>query len=525
MYLEKMLGKNSGVFITLINKENYFVFQPMLPEVISGSIQIQNIINPIRRLCPRVNLKVREVESIDLERQVVTTSPGLRPVHNEVKYDHLVLGLGNVMDFSQLPGLHQHGFPFKNLGDALHLRNHVIHVLEEADMEKDAAFRKALLTFVVAGGGFSGVETAAELNDFVRAASREYRNLNPSEVRVVLLHMGDLILPELGPELGGFADKLLRRRKVEIRYGTRLEGATAEAALLPDGEKLPTKTLIATVPSGPHPLCVDLPCKKERGRIVVNEYLEVPDFPGVWALGDCAWIPDLKTDGICPPTAQYAVREGKIVANNIMAAIQGGKKKQFEFTALGMAGALGHHSAVAQLFGKINLSGILAWLFWRAIYWAKLPGLERKFRVGIDWFLDGILPKDIVQIKTGRSHSIAYERYGAGEVIFRQGDVGDRVYSLVSGEVEVVEQLDGTEKILARLSPGEFFGEMALINDEPRVAAVRAVTNVDVLIIYRQDFEALLDHVPGMKQIFNQVMEEHLAEGEATDATPSKGDG
>jgi NADH dehydrogenase len=190
-----------------------------------------------------------------------------------------------------------------------------------------------------------------------------------------------------------------------------------------------------------------------------------------------------------------------------------------------MAGALGHHSAVAQLFGKINLSGILAWLFWRAIYWAKLPGLERKFRVGIDWFLDGILPKDIVQIKTGRSHSIAYERYGAGEVIFRQGDVGDRVYSLVSGEVEVVEQLDGTEKILARLSPGEFFGEMALINDEPRVAAVRAVTNVDVLIIYRQDFEALLDHVPGMKQIFDQVMEEHLAEGEATDATLSKGDG
>ena len=157
MYLEKMLGKNSGVFITLINKENYFVFQPMLPEVISGSIQIQNIINPIRRLCPRVNLEVREVESIDLERQVVTTSPGLRPVPNEVKYDHLVLGLGNVMNFSQLPGLHQHGFPFKNLGDALHLRNHVIHVLEEADMEKDAAFRKALLTFVVAGGGFSGV--------------------------------------------------------------------------------------------------------------------------------------------------------------------------------------------------------------------------------------------------------------------------------------------------------------------------------------------------------------------------------
>jgi NADH dehydrogenase len=525
MYLDKMLGRNSDIDITLINKENYFVFQPMLPEVISGSIQIQNIINPIRRLCPRVNLEVREVESIDLERQVVTTSPGLRPVPNHVKYDHLVVGLGNVMNFSQLPGLHQHGFPFKNLGDALHLRNHLIHVLEEADMEKDASFRKALLTFVVAGGGFSGVETAAELNDFVRAASRDYRNLDPNEVRVILLHLGDLILPELSPELGRFADQLLKRRKVEIRYGTRLAGATAEAALLPDDERIPTKTLVATVPSGPHPLCVDLPCKKERGRIVVNEFLEVPEFPGVWALGDCAWIPDVKTGDICPSTAQYAVREGKCVAANIMASIQGGKKKQFEFTALGMASALGHHSAVAQLFGKIRLSGFLAWLFWRAIYWAKLPGLERKIRVGIDWFLDTLLPKDIVQIKTGRSHSMSYERYGAGDVIFRQGDVGDRVYSLVNGKVEVVKEVDGTEKVLASLGPGEFFGEMALINDEPRVAGVRAVTSVDVLSIYRQDFGALLDHIPGMKQIFDQVMEEHLAGDKPPDSTLLTGGG
>jgi len=175
-----------------------------------------------------------------------------------------------------------------------------------------------------------------------------------------------------------------------------------------------------------------------------------------------------------------------------------------------MAAALGHRSAVAELFGKIKLSGFLAWLFWRAIYWTKLPGFERKFRVGVDWFLDMVLPKDIVQIKTGRSHSISEEHYQAGETIFRQGDVGDRVYSLISGEVEVIREDGGKVKVLAKLGPGDCFGEMALLSDEPRNAGIRAASNVDTVSIYRRDFQELLHHVPGMREIFERVMNEHL---------------
>ena len=185
MYLEKIFGGRREVETTLVNSENYFVFQPMLPEVISGSVEIQHIINPIRRLCRHTNLNMREIQSIDLDRKVIITSPGFRPTLQHIEYDYLVVALGTVMNFSRMPGLKQHAFQFKNIGDALHLRNHIIRVLEEADIEHDEELRRAQLTFVVAGGGFSGVETAAELNDFVRFAARHYRRLDPADVRVV----------------------------------------------------------------------------------------------------------------------------------------------------------------------------------------------------------------------------------------------------------------------------------------------------------------------------------------------------
>ena len=505
MYLEKIFRRHPDVEITLINNANYFVFQPMLPEVISGSIEIQHVINPIRRLCPRTNLHMREVQAIDLDRKVVTTSPGFRPTLQRIEYDHLVIGLGTVMNFSRMPGLQQHALQFKNLGDALHLRNHIIHVLEEADIEKDEDLRRSQLTFIVAGGGFSGVETAAELNDFVRTAARHYRHLDPNEVRVILLHSGDRILPELSYDVGVFAYRLLQKRGVHIRFNTRLAGATAEGAILEPGEKMPARTLVATVPAGPHPLIAGLPCQKTQGRILVNDRLEVPDYPGVWALGDCAWIPDSREGGSCPPTAQYAVREAKCVARNIAASMNGGELKRFRFSSIGMSAALGHRSAVAEILG-VKIWGILAWIIWRTIYWAKLPGIERKLRVGVDWFLDLILPPDIVQIKTARSRTLNQEHFGPGEIVFREGDHGDRVYLIVKGEVDVVQESGGRPQILARLCAGECFGEMALLTDAPRNATIRAVGDLDVLSVYREDFQTLLMHLPGLRQIFDNLM-------------------
>lgn len=509
MRLEKLLRKDPTVEVGLVSKENYLVFQPMLPEVISGSIGILDTISPIRRLCPSTNLYSREVEFIDLKNRVVMMGSGFRPRPYKLEYDHLVIALGSVTSFVGQPGVAEHAMPFKYLGDGLVLRNHVIHALEEADMEIDPGVRSALLTFVVAGGGFSGVEVVAELDDFVRKVARSFRRIDPRTIRVILLHSGPLILPELPSDLATFAQRLLRRRGVDVRLNTRLLGATADAVLTGDGERIPTRTLVSTVPSAPNPVVSALQCRKERGRIVVNEYLEVPEYPGVWAVGDCAWVLDGETGQPCPPTAQHAIREAECLATNLVATIRGQPKRVFAFRALGKLASLGHRSAVAEVFG-LKLSGFVAWLLWRSIYLMKLPGFDRKLRVATDWFLDLVLPPDIVQLKMEKGAGLAREHFEAKETVFRQGDIGDRLYIIVDGEAEMVREEQGNEEILARLGPGDCFGEMALVNDQPRMATARSVSSLNLLTVNRAAFHALFSHHPPLRQLFQQLINDRL---------------
>ena len=511
--LEKLLKRqirDRRVELGLISRDNYIVFQPMLPEVISGSIGLLDTISPIRRLCPSTNLYTRTVDKIDLDRKRVSAAAGFGSRQCALEYDHLVIALGNVTSFAGQPGLAEHALPFKYLGDALALRNRIINTLEEADIERDPEFRRALLTFVVAGGGFSGVEAVAELNDFVRTVAKAFRNIKPEEMRVILLHAQGLILPELPKSLAEFAQRLLMKRGVEIRLNTRLHGATADAALLVGGERIPTRTLVSTVPSMPNPLVAALPAKKEKGRIVVGRHLELPDHPGVWAVGDCAWVLDTKTGQPCPPTAQHATRQATCVAANIAAAIRGGARRGFAFTALGKMGSLGHHSAVAEIFG-MKLSGFLAWWLWRTIYLMKLPGLDRKIRVATDWTLDLILPPDITQLKTEHPESIRREHFEPNEVIFREGDRGDRLYVLVDGEVEVTQRVSGQGDVaLRQLGPGDCFGEIALVSDRPRTATVRSLTSVDVLALDRDAFQALFSNLPPLRGFFEQLIAARL---------------
>jgi NADH:ubiquinone reductase (H+-translocating) len=522
MTLEKLLKNDPAVEIGLISKENYLVFQPMLPEVISGSIGILDTIAPIRRLCPNTNLYTREVESIDFQNRTVTTSAGFRPRPYQLTYDHLVIAVGNVTRLAGQPGLAEHAVPFKYLGDALILRNHIIRALEEADIETDPQLRRALLTFVVAGGGFSGVEVVAELNDFVRASARSFRRIDPAEIGVILLHAGGLILPELEDSLAHFAQELLQRRGVEIRLNTRLAGATAESAILEGGQRIATKTLVSTVPAAPNPLVTALRCKKERGRIVVNKHLEVVDNPGTWALGDCAWVVDHESWQVCPPTAQHATRQAACIAKNIVASLRGQEKQSFSFKARGKLAALGHHSAVAEVFG-FKLSGFIAWLFWRTIYLMKLPGFDRKLRVSTDWFLDLILPPDIVQLTIEKTPSYGREHFEPREIIFHQGDRGDRLYIVVDGEVEMVKEEPGKgECVLGRLGAGACFGEMALMKNMPRTATARTITQVNLVTIDRGTFEALFSYHPQLRQFFQQLIATRL-HARAADSEPTAG--
>jgi len=500
--LEKALARVDDFDLVLVNKENYFVFQPMLPEVLSGSIGILDVVSPIRRLLPRTELHVREVESIDLARREVRTAPGFRPQPHVIPYDHLVLALGTVTDFRGLRGLPEHALPFKNLGDALHLRNHVIHALEEAAIERDPALRRELLTFVVAGGGFSGVEVTAELNDFVRGVARSYRGLDPAEIRVLLVHSGQRILPEVSEKLALFAQRILQARGVELRLSARLEAATGDEAVLKGGERVPTRTLVSTVPSFPHPLIdtLDLP-KSKTGRLLVDRELRVEGSDHVWALGDAAAVPT--SDGSpSPPTAQHATRQAEVAAHNLLATLRGGSRRTFDFKGLGKMGSLGHRSAVAEVLG-FQISGFPAWWLWRTIYLLKLPGWGRRLKVATSWTLDVLLPPELVQLKLGGTRGIQREHFEPGQEVFRQGELGDRIYIILDGRVEVVREDRGeAERRLAELGPGESFGEMALLNESTRSATVRCLDALDVLSLPKGDFAALTSNLPDLRKSF-----------------------
>lgn len=519
MHLERELAGRDDVELVLVNQENYFVFQPMLPEVVSGNIGILDTVSPIPRLLPQTQLYIREVEAVDLEQKTVTLSPGFRPRPLVLRYDHLVLALGTVTDFRGTPGLHEHALPFKNLADAVRLRNHIIHVLEEASIETDATWRKQLLTFVVGGGGFSGVEVAAEMNDFLRRIARDYRNISPADISVILVHSGERVLDrELEERLGLYAQRILQKRGLDIRLNCRLQTATPDAAILNTGERIPSKTVVSTVPSSPNPFVETLSVPKERGKIKVTPYLEVEAHADVWALGDCALVSLPDGDGVCPPTAQHATRQAEVLAGNIAVRLDRGEgngreMKPFDFKGLGKMGSLGYRSAVAELFGRFKLSGFLAWLMWRSVYWWKLPGLDRKLRVGISWLLDLLIPPDIVQLELRKTSAISHFHYEPGDIVFRQGDLGDSLYIIVTGQADVVVEEDGRETVVARLMAGEYFGEMALLRGRTRIATIRCAEAMDLLALRRGDFQALVANLPDLRRGFETVMQRRIEEG------------
>ena len=415
MQLEKTLARDPDVEVTLVNRENFFLFTPMLHEVAASDLDLTTIVNPVRKMLKRVNFFAGNVESIDVPRKQVVVSHGFDHHHHSLEYDHLVVGLGSITNFYNLPGLEQRALTIKSLGDAMTLRNHLIAHLEEADSEC-CAVKHPLLTFVVAGGGFAGVETVAGLNDFVRDALPSYPHLTERMLRVVLVHPGAVILPELGEKLGAYAQKKLAERGVEIRVNTKVEAVSERGVSLSDGTMIETNTLVWTAGTSPNPLLQSLECKKERGRLLVNEYMEVADWPGVWALGDCAAVPDRATGKSCPPTAQHALRQGKVLAGNIAAAIRGGEKKPFVFSTIGQLAAIGKRTGVANILG-VNFSGFIAWWLWRTIYLSKLPRFEKKLRVALDWSLDLLFSKDIVQFLMVRAPSVSHAEDDAKPVL------------------------------------------------------------------------------------------------------------
>ena len=406
LHLEKKLRRDTDVEITLVNRENFFLFTPMLHEVAAGDLDLTHIVNPVRKLLRRAHFFNGDIKSIDLREQRVLVAHADDNHDHELSYDYLVLALGSVTNFYKLPGLAENALTMKSLSDAIRLRSRMIKNLEEADSECACDDRSRLLTVVVVGGGFAGVETVASVNDFVREAIEFYPRLTERELRIVLIEATDVILPELGAKLGAYAREKLTRRGVQFLMNTAVKSVSNDEVNLSDGTTVKTNMLVWTAGVSPNPLLGMLECSKERGRLITNQFLEVDKSPGVWALGDCAAVPDSATGKTCPPTAQHAIRQGKVVAENIVAAINGGRRRRFEFKTIGALASIGKRTGVARIMG-VNFSGFIAWWLWRTIYLSKLPCFEKKVRVALDWFLDLLFSKDLVQFMEMRPANIS----------------------------------------------------------------------------------------------------------------------
>ncbi len=398
--LERKFGPDPSVEFTLISDTNALLFTPMLAEVATSSLEPTHISSPLRTSLRRTDVVRRRVDRIDVERRRVLLEPDDGSAGNaaeEVTYDHLVLALGSVSNYLGMDNLRENALDFKTLSDAIRIRNHAIDVFERADREPNPEIRRPLLTFVVAGGGFAGAELAGGLNDFVRGMLAYYPNIPPEEIRIIVIHSRGRILPELSEPLADYALEHMKERGVTFKLGARVADARRGVVVLDSDEEVRTETLVWTAGTTPNPLLRDLPVEHdERGAVPVGENLAVPGHAGLWAVGDCAAVTDAKTGDPCPPTAQFALHEAYTLAHNIHASVRGRPPKPFHYNGLGTLCVVGHHTACAEIKG-VRFSGLLAWMMWRAIYLSKLPGLERKVRVFVDWNIELFFPRDIVQ--------------------------------------------------------------------------------------------------------------------------------
>ena len=421
--LEEEFHTNPGVSFSLISETNALLFTPMLAEVAGSNLEPSHISTPLRSSLHRTQSTRASVANVDLDRRrvMLATDPidmtDLNSAQSdpgethEIPYDHLVFALGSVSNYLGMADLEKYSFNFKSLLDAIRIRNHVIEMFEKADRETDPARRRALLTFVIAGGGFAGVELAGAMNDFAHGILADYPRLPPGDLKIILVHAHDTILPELSESLGRYALQRMAERGVIFRLKARLVDAKPGKVILSDGE-LAAETLVWTAGVAPSPVVKSLPLPKDkRGALTVDATLAIPGHAGLWALGDCAAVFDAKSNKAVPPTAQFALREAAVLAKNIRSQIEGRPLKPFHFNSLGSLCVIGHQTACAELtvpFARnraMRFSGLLAWAMWRGIYLAKLPGIEQKIRVLIDWTVELFFPPDIVQtidLSTGR---------------------------------------------------------------------------------------------------------------------------
>src|SRR6478736_6031263 len=513
VFAAKELARRGGdkFDIELINNNNYFVFQQILPEVAAATIHSSDAVAPLRLLLRHTQIRQADVMGIDFDKKTVTVVQGFRRVPVDLPYDELIIALGMSVDLNRFPGLPEHALTMKNLADAHRLRTHVISCLEMADVATEPELKRELLTFVVVGAGFTGVETVAEVNDLIHRALKYYPNVKPEEIRVYLIEYADRILPTFPADLAEYATQRLRMHGIEVKTGIGTKSATSTGVELADGSIIPTRTIVATIGNAPHRLVESLNLDMQWGRVKTDRFMRVAEHDGVWAAGDAALIPLVEQPSddpldYAPQTAQFAVRERRQLADNLIAKVEATELKPFAYTSKGSLASLGMSKAVAEVYG-IKLSGTLAWLLWRGFYLSFLPGFAAKFRVGVTWLLNSVMPPNIVQIQSTQP-ATRYIHYRKGDKVFEPGMLIDGFYTVVKGSLKLtIDNPETGEHFEKVFGSGEHFGERVLVKSALRTGLVVALEDSTVLWISQKDFMRLARAFPFMETYFKDYIE------------------
>ncbi|RJQ27312.1 NAD(P)/FAD-dependent oxidoreductase [Candidatus Parcubacteria bacterium] len=409
--LESYFKRDSDIELILISEDNFLLFTPMLPQVASGMIETRHIIIPIRTICKKTTFYEGRVKNIDPYGKYVTLYGTNEKRGVSLEYDYLVVALGSQTNFFGNQSVENHAYTVKSLNDAVVLRNRIIDMLEQAENETDPILRQSLLTFVIVGAGFAGIETAGEIHDFLLDAKKHYPNISEKEIRVIVLEALSIVLPGFSDKLAKFTKDKLIQRGIEIMLNTIVVSFDGSEVLIKDAandnktavmpaeiRSIQTKTLVWTAGVTPVDTIKNSLFKTDRGRVIVNEYLEVPEFPGSFAIGDCSLTINPQTNKPYPPTAQNAEAEAKFAAYNLYATIKGKIKKKINYMSKGQMAIIGKRTAIAQIYG-MNIYGFIAWWIWRTVYLRKVPKFNKRLRILLDWAADLLFDRDISRLK------------------------------------------------------------------------------------------------------------------------------
>ncbi len=511
-FAAKELSRQGGkqYDIELISDRNYFVFQPLLPEVAAGTINAQDAVTPLRLLLPDVKIRLADVKSIDKDKQVVTILQGRKRILQELDYDHLIIASGQVTDLSLFPGFLQHSLTMKNLSDAYKLRNHVIQCMELADVTQFEEIKKLALTFVVAGGGFSGVETLGEVLEMVHRIRKFYPNIKKEDIRAIIIQRGNRLLQEMPEKLGRYTEEQLKKRGATIMLNTGIESASATTVCTDKGDIIPTMTIVTTIGNGPSAFIKALPFEQKRGKLLTTPYLQLKGCDNIWSLGDTAAIP-LDNDGssYAPPTAQFAVQEAKLLAGNLIAFVRGKKLSPFSYNPKGMMASLGAYKGVAQL-GNIRITGLFAWLLWRALYIGMLPHFSTRLRVALNWLFDYFMPRTIVQMDHAESSALTRVHYRKSELVYERGEIVPGFFIVMSGVFKLSIQTKDGEIIEKMLTQGSHGGDQVIQASSLSVGKLEAVEKGELLFISPDDFTQLCDAIPVIRAHLTMKADENI---------------